>query len=275
MAGPADTLFARLRFANPTGPILTAFDFPMGLPRRYAEKAGISSFSQALRTFGFNEWTNFYLPAEKAEEISVTRPFYPRKPGGTKKQYLADGLGVRNATELLRVCDRKTPDRQAACEIFWTLGANQVGRAAICGWRDMLEPALIENRIVIWPFGGELLDMLALEQIVVAESYPAETYSHLGLARSFGKTKQAGRQSQAGAMLHWCDAHGVILNPVLRSEIADGFGDESNGDDRFDSFAGLLGLIEVLENPAAFTAPLDPVIRSVEGWILGMRHLKP
>jgi len=204
--GPFQTLFTRLRFSYPAGPILAAFDFPIGLPRSYAQKAGITSFSQAIRTFGFNQCTNFYTPASKPEDISLTRPFYPAEPGGTKKQHLADGLGLKTASDLLRICDQKTSYRQAACEIFWTLGANQVGHAAICGWRDMLEPALLQNQIVLWPYDGELQDLLNAGHIIVAESYPGETYSHLGLARFFGKTTQAGRQGQAPRILQWCTA---------------------------------------------------------------------
>jgi len=269
--GPLPGFFARLRLVFTDGPILAAFDFPIGLPRSYAKNAGTTSFTQALRAFGFNQWTDFYTPAVKRDEISITRPFYPDKPGGTNKQQLADALGVTAPSDLLRVCDRKTPLRPAACETFWILGANQVGRAAICGWRDLLEPAQREDRIVLWPFDGELPDLLASEKIIVAESYPAETYSHLGLDRLFGKTTQAGRTRQARQIFNWCDDHGVILHPVLASEIANGFGDGPHADDPFDSFIGLLGLIEVIQNPLAFAAPADPVIRSVEGWILGMR----
>ena len=80
----------------------------MGLPRRYSESAGITSLSQAIRTFGFDQWADFYNPAKKPEEISLTRPFYPANPRGTKKEQLADALGVAAVSDLLRVCDRKT-----------------------------------------------------------------------------------------------------------------------------------------------------------------------
>jgi len=32
--------------------------------------------------------------------------------------------------DLLRLCERATPDRGDACMLFWTLGGNQVGKAA-------------------------------------------------------------------------------------------------------------------------------------------------
>lgn len=95
-----------------------------------------------LLCLGKGPWADFYNPAARADEISLVRPFYPRAPGGTSKQQLLDALGVGCSEELLRLCDRPTAARGKACEIFWTLGANQVGRAAIHGWRDLLAPAV-------------------------------------------------------------------------------------------------------------------------------------
>ena len=131
----------------------------------------------------------------------------------------------------------------------------------------MLEPALLADEILIWPYDGKLPDLLNAGKIIVAESYPAEIYSHVGLARSFGKTTLSGRKSQAAQIFSWCRAHSVVLEAGLEAEIADGFAD----DDPFDSVIGILGLIEVMEKPGVFAAPLDPVVRTVEGWILGMR----
>ncbi len=81
--------------------------------------------------------------------------------------------------------------------MFWTLGAKQVGKAAICGWRELLAPALRRNEISLWPFEGDLTELLKEARIVVAETYPAETYSHLGIPAGFGKRRQEGRSQQA------------------------------------------------------------------------------
>jgi hypothetical protein len=116
--------------------------------------------------------------------------------------------------------------------------------------------------------------MLALLQsggVVVAETYPAEIYSHLGLPRNFGKRKQPGRQSQSDAILSWCDRNSIGLHPIGESEIRDGFGDSDIGEDKFDTVVGLLGMIEVVQDMTRFAAPDDPAVRSVEGWILGMQ----
>ena len=69
--------------------------------------------------------------ADNADDISLTRPFYPRTyPKGRRQADLLGALGLKTMDELLRACDRKLR-QHAACSIFWTLGGNQVGKAAI------------------------------------------------------------------------------------------------------------------------------------------------
>jgi hypothetical protein len=263
--------FPSLRELAPEGSVLAGFDFPIGLPRIYAQKAGIAQFTIFLRQLGAGPWADFYHIAEAPDEVSVARPFYPRTPGGTSKQQLVEGLGLKSAKDLLRACDSATTARGKACEIFWTVGANQVGRAAIAGWRDLLAPAVRDQSIAIWPFDGTLSELFTSERIVVAEIYPAESYGHVGLSRGFGKTSREGRRSQAKAILTWCDLTAVAISPDLVAQIEDGFGNADIGEDRFDAVMGALGMIEVVGDVSRFAIPDDPEVRNVEGWILGMR----
>ncbi|MBK7926490.1 MAG: hypothetical protein IPJ98_03085 [Bryobacterales bacterium] len=80
-AGRLETFFATLRAGDPDGLIAAGFDFPIGVPRRYASKAGILRFPDVLSRFGEDEWHRFYEVAEEANQISIQRPFYPRRPG--------------------------------------------------------------------------------------------------------------------------------------------------------------------------------------------------
>jgi hypothetical protein len=191
------------------------------------------------------------------------------RPGGTSKKQLLDALGLHSAEQLLRLCDRRTATRGNACEIFWTLGANQVGRAAIQGWQELLTPALQAGLISIWPFDGELSELLASGGITVLKAYPAETYTHIGLLRGFGKRKRVGRQGQAGAILSWCERHAIMLEPELEAAVEDGFGEKETGEDTFDAFIGLLGMIEAVCDSTLCLAPQDPAVRDIEGWTLG------
>jgi hypothetical protein len=267
--GALESFWAGLATAAGTGPIVVGFDFPIGLPAVYAERAGITDFLEALDGFG----EDFYEIARTPAELALTRPFYPHRPGGRSRRQLLDGLGMVGWHQLHRRCDRSTPERRAACPMFWTLGANQVGRAAITGWRDLLAPARREHLdLAIWPFDGALADLLATRRFLVAEAYPGEMYGHLGveLRTLGGKRRQAARIANAGRLLAWAERAKVALAPELCTDIACGFGSDPGADDRFDAVVGLFGLLNVLCGHRPSGEPDEAVVRRIEGWIVGL-----
>jgi hypothetical protein len=109
------------------GCILSGFDFPIGLPYNYALKAGVTDFLTALRLFGRVIWSKLYLPAETPAQISISRPFYPKHPVGSKRQHLKHGLDLP-FDHLCRLCENAHENHRAACPLFWTLGGQQVGK---------------------------------------------------------------------------------------------------------------------------------------------------
>ncbi|MEL0012611.1 MAG: hypothetical protein VW881_04170 [Alphaproteobacteria bacterium] len=268
-------LFARLRAAaGAGGTALMGFDFPIGLPRAYAKAARIDRFVPTLRQLGHGSWKFFYDPAEDASQISVRRPFYPQRPGGTKRQHLIDALGLSGAHDLFRRCDRPTDLRGAASPLFWTLGAQQVGKAAISGWRDLIAPALRSDpSLRIWPFDGRLAEMLSQPGIVIAETYPSEFYGHLGLqiaVSNKSKLNPAHRRDDAERLLDWAARNEIRLSDALTADIRDGFGTGPDGEDRFDATVGLFGMLNVVLGQRVQGEPADPVVRRIEGWILGL-----
>ncbi|WP_211213683.1 hypothetical protein [Desulfomonile tiedjei] len=272
-AGDVHTFLPRLLSRAEGAKIVVGFDFPIGLPMAYAEKAGITDFVRALLQFGTGVWSRFYDPAETASDISIYRPFYPARPGGTTHAHLVQGLGVATINDLRRVCERSQPGRNAACPLFWTLGANQVGRAAIIGWRDVLAPAIRDGRdVALWPFQGSLQQLIEDHDCVVAETYPAEACLHVGFTppgRGWSKRLQEHRKNKATFVLDWLSRRPVRFTTELLNQVVDGFGSTPNGEDRFDSFMGLLSVIEVTAGGRSEGAPDDPVMRQIEGWILG------
>ena len=83
LVGNLGSLIEQLRTeAGETGCALAGFDFPIGVPASYAERAGISSFRALLSKLGCNEWKDFYSVCDMPGQISVHRPFYPN--GGYK-----------------------------------------------------------------------------------------------------------------------------------------------------------------------------------------------
>ncbi len=242
---------------------LVGFDFPIGLPLAYARKVGIDDFLVALREFGHGEWASFYLPAASPDEISPHRPFYPQRPGGTRHQQLLVGLGVSSMDELRRECERAHTNRGSAEALFWTLGAKQVGRAAIAGWRHLLAPAL--DRVRAWPFHGALNDLVAEGGVVVCETYPSEFYGHLGLPRT--KTHEARREA-AKSLIAAAGRIGVKLDPRAEDDVRSGF----VSDDAYDAFVGLIGMLNVLQGFRAEGDPSNDTVR-IEGWMLGLEGL--
>jgi hypothetical protein len=283
--------------AGPAGSILLGFDFPIGLPQRYAENVGIKNFPAALPLFGRGDRESFYQPAAVPGQINLCRPFYPAKPGGARQKFLVEGLEVGDIQELRRQCELAHPGRRAASPLFWTLGPQQVGKAAISGWRDVIGPALRDphQAVHLWPFDGSLSDLLERGALVIAETYPGEIYKSLQLNfpsatelnRRFanlapilksGKRSQAARLWNAPRLLHWAEAASLRLDPQLEARIQDGFGPGPNGEDPFDATVGLFGMLNVLFGfqPEWPPSPQDgwlEITHSVEGWILGQVEL--
>ena len=116
----------------------------------------MTDFQNTLPRFGHGEWHEFYEPARSRQDIRPERPFYPGgDTRGTTRRDLVHGLGMTNFSDLKRRCERSSH----AEALFWLVGAKQVGRAAISGWKDLLAPALANNaELSIWPFDGPLFD---------------------------------------------------------------------------------------------------------------------
>lgn len=184
------------------------------------------------------------------------------------------GIGLAKFDELLRHCDRAFEGRPSACALFWTLGGNQVGRASITGWRDVLAPALtsLERRVSLWPFDGHLDELLVSSDVVVAETYPAEACRALGVpfpGRGWSKRRQRDRRDKAAPIFDWFRRTGVQCSDHLAIQVQDGFGEDPSGEDRFDAVVGVLSMVEVALGLRRAEFPDDNDVRHVEGWILG------
>ena len=259
--------------AGDGGSAFLGVDFPIGLPAEYARSARISDFMTWLPRAGRGAWSEFFEPATLPSEISLHRPFYPLRnaaKGQILRDHLVRALGVAGFADIHRLCDRGQPNRAAAAALFWTLGGNQVGKAAISGWRDLLQPELrlTRRRIHVWPYEGALADLLARPGLTLAETYPGEIYAHLDLTireRHKSKIKPTHRVDDADQLLGWAAANGVRLADSARQSIATGF----RSDHDFDATVGLFGMINILRGNRPEGAPDNPLIRTVEGWILG------
>ncbi len=253
------------------GPTLAGFDFPIGLPAAYGAKTGFAGFLEALPAFGIGEWDRFFEVAITKEEIRLQRPFYPAKPGKTSLAHLLDSHGVETVAAITRQCERGGGGLTPAGCMFWTLGAKQVGKAALHGWKNVIRPARWDGG-KLWPFDGDLSALAQAGGLTLAETYPGDAYGQLGLSfKGLSKRRQEDRMGLAPQILAWAEKRRIILDPALSATIMAGSPDDAGADDGFDAVIGLLAMIAVVSGERPDGAPPDDAIRRWEGWILGRR----
>jgi hypothetical protein len=271
--GEVATFLARLRQEASGGPVALGVDLPLGVPRAYAALRPEAGFLEFLHTT--RNWPDFFHVCASLDELTPQRPFYPaRGIAGMTRAAHAAALGLGPASGLSRACDQATTERPTGAPLFWTLGANQSGKAAIAAWRDMLLPALASGEdLRIWPFAGAFLSLLAPGSVALAETYPAEALRHLGIRLKGSKRRQSDRAAAADVLLAAMHRLHAIPEPALQSAAAHGFGADAAGEDRFDCVLGVLCVLNVLAAHRPDTSPDDPWIRNWEGWVLGQTAL--
>jgi hypothetical protein len=250
-------------------------DFPIGIPLHYAQQAGITKLKDWLLKLGDGCWREFYEVCEQPGEITVHRPFYPgvtRK--GVKQASLTVKLNANGINELKRVCELGgNGHRRAAC-LFWTVEPNQVGRAALAGWKEVIIPLLNDSsgHTTLWPFDGKLDDLIMPGKIVMAESYPAEYYAWFK-QDGVVKSDRASRTAFGRSLLQWAEdrREKVILTNTLEQQIQSGF----ENDDAFDAVVGLFAMLKIVFAERDYRQPADTDRIAVEGWMLGRESISP
>ena len=280
--GDVASLLEGLREPAGTGGVLLGIDCPLGLPREYARRhcgawPGFRAFVTSLPARP--EWLRV---CGSLEEVSGARPFYPmRGRRGMTRSAHAARLDLADSAALSRICDRATATRNAGAPMFWTLGANQSGKAAIAAWRDLVLPALqrAPERLHLWPFDGDLAQWASSPRpagsVLLAETYPAEALDQLGLRlvghRGRGsKRRQSDRASLASALRSVFSSLRARLSQPLQAALGCGFGADAAAEDRFDSVLGLTCVLRVLMGRQPDRLPADPWVHRWEGWVLGL-----
>ena len=263
-----------LLLSEPSRGVLIGLDFPIGIPKAYAAKIQVSDFVAFLGCLGRPPYERFFDVAKEEHEISVRRPFYPYRPGGTSQGQLLSALGLSTVDDLLRQCERASAERGRASPLFWTLGAKQVGKAAICGWRDVICPSLrsLREGVALWPFEGRLAALLASRRCVVAETYPAEACVQLGMSspgRGWSKAVQSDRVAKGKTIVSRAEERNIVFSSSLRCILSEGFGSGGEGEDQFDAVVGLVAMLLVVLGHRTDGVPEQPTVRNIEGWILG------
>lgn len=148
--------------------------------------------------------------------------------------------------------------------MFWTLGPQQCGRAALAGWRDLILPSDVR----LWPFDGPLETLIG-EGFTVAETYPALAYRRLSLPR-FAKSRQVSRAICAPTLLEWAHRTGAEIDPALAVRLTEGFPATAGADNAFDATVGLLHMLALLRGLLPMVEPERGPALMAEGWMLGL-----
>lgn len=260
--------FAAALLAEGTA-VALGLDLPLGVPRAYAVQRPEAGFLPFLRARAGD--ARFFAVNETLATIGLDAPFYPQRgvKGMTRASHAA-ALGLPGADDLHRWCDRATASRPAGAPPFWTLGANQSGKAAITAWRDWLAPALAAGApLRLWPFEGGLHALLSPGRLALAEVYPAEAMRQLGLRLAGSKRDRVARLALAEALLAALGRLRIAPSPGALTAIRDGFGADAAGEDRLDCTLGLMAMVAVLDGAQPELIPADAMVRSWEGWVLG------
>lgn len=269
--GDPTTLTDRL-IRRAGGAVALGADLPIGVPRAYAASRPEPDFPAFLHRL--HALPDFFRVCATLDEINHSRPFYPaRGAAGMTRLSHALALGLVEAGDLCRACDRATHERPAGAPLFWTLGANQSGKAAISAWQSLILPALPTGTLRLWPFEGPFRTLLAPGVVVLAETYPAEALRHLSLKLRGSKRRQADRTALAEALLAVMERLEARPDDAMHRAVRDGFGGDAAGEDRFDSTLGVLAVLNVLAGNRPDTAPDDPWVQAWEGWVLGQTAL--
>lgn len=284
-AGDARTLLNRLLHGiADNAKLLVGFDFPIGYPHAYGAKAELTGFLKALPCFGQHEWINFFRKAKTQEELSIHRPFYPRScptKGFATREIFTTELEIR-WQDMFRECELRTEHRTDASPLFWTLGPKAVGTAAMLGWLEILQPIVRDqNRCFgIWPFEGNLNNLLRERRGVIVETYPGECYNHLGFPRNWsGKRSQQKRKACSKYFQDWQKRANATFSHEVELDLKNGFPardmrSEEDGEDSFDAVVGACSMIDVVEGRRAEGNHSSQRLQAHEGWIFGQKPIE-
>ncbi|GEM_PF-2076621 len=236
------------------GPVVVSLDLALGIPKQFFQS--VRRCERWRIADRFIDWLSllnaepdvFWEEVNSADQWRVERPFFsvPKGQGALTAFETTAGYSLR------REVDRLTH----AKPLFAVSGIpGTVGSGTRCLWQE-LAPLLSDNSrdFKVWPFEGPMDQLLKQENIIVAENYPAISYTSAlrvelpGRKLIVSKTK-APQRTQAVLMLSnaaWIATHGVTLPDLVAAR-----DDEDDFDALMTAAAGLRCILEgySLEQP--------------------------
>ena len=159
------------------GSVLVGIDAALGVPAGYWGAVQAQDRGMRAKPADFIHWLSrldsvqgFFEPVGDPAAWRVDRPFF-RVPG--RKGGLSD-FTSKVDDGLRRPIDRLT----GAKPLFAVSGIpGTVGWGTISLWQELIPLLQADREFAVWPFEGELPQLLSRRRIVLAESYPGLAYA--------------------------------------------------------------------------------------------------
>jgi hypothetical protein len=263
----AEVINAAKRLAS-AGPVIVGFDVPLGVPSAYLQAArdhealsGVHSFLDLLLALG--NVPRYWDVCVAADEWTVDRPFFHVPGGAGELRRFWARISACRASALRRI-DELT----RAKSVFIKSGIpGTVGSAACAMWEELVpELRRTDREFKLWPFEGNLGDLLHQTDVVIGEIYPRAAYAAAlpdiasNRPLSIAKTDSVVRRHAMLALTEasWVHAHNV--------EISDHNSAQESEDD-FDACITCAALLRcVLDRLPLHSGDVDPI---AEGGMLG------
>jgi hypothetical protein len=248
-------------------PVLIGIDAAIGFPyeawRKLVDRLPIQNDNFIDFLFGPDLPQDFFEPVSTPEDWSPVRPFI-RPP----RQWSRKAFEVASKDGFYRVID----SRLHGSPIFITSGMpGTVASGTLALWKELIGLSRSKD-FRVWPFHGNLQDLMDTGLPVIAEIYPKACY---GLALSgsipaslvsLAKTKEPARKSAVSQLVNcgWVKQSNVVLRD---QDVA-----ISNEDD-FDACISAAALLRLfLQSEHRFDSP-DVQYLFIEGDVLGSVYI--
>jgi hypothetical protein len=252
------------RYAN-DGKVLLSFDVAIGVPSAFfvrvqKEKkwAHCQNFLEWLATIDLD--SDFWIETKNAAEWNAAKPFISVPAGKGSLTAFNNALG--------RSLRRNIDVRFGGKSPFIVNGfPGTVGSATRSFWKELIPILTPTKTFSVWPFEGDFGDAFQKSDVVVAENYPAISYtsvfaSKLPSARlKLSKTKVDVRKPALAAMedLEWLKKSGITLPCLTKCQ---------ESEDHFDAFMSALSQLRIVLEKLPMSHPSLTCPKS-EGGILG------
>ena len=213
------------------GSVLVGVDAALGVPAGYWGAVRERDWGIRGRPANFIDWlsrlapdSNFFEDVREPDEWDVSRPFF-RVPGRHG--------GLRDFTSLFDDGFRRRIDKLTGAKPLFAVSGipGTVGSGTRALWKELIPQLQRKRDFAVWPFEGDLPELLSRSRIVLAETYPGLAYAAAldetlpASQRKVAKTKPEPRRHACDALeaMPWVQEFDVDLGdlePVRKDEDA-------------------------------------------------------